>query len=145
MDPLNVRRSLSVDETSISGDVPLLVHDSRPTAWRQWSQSSGIEVPRDASIIRLDSMIAIARAAERGLGAALVPVQLSEIELWPDGKSVKKAVVSFMVTLQPDQTGVWKLTGGAQPPGHELAVLVVVAETLVEPPRAGARGNYAPP
>ena len=73
-----LRARMVVDETSISGDVPLLVHDSRPTAWRQWSQSSGIEVPRDASIIRLDSMIAIARAAERGLGAALVPVQLSD-------------------------------------------------------------------
>ena len=74
----DVREKLAVDESSISGDVPLLVHDSRPGAWRQWSQSSGIEVPRDASIIRLDSMNAIARAAERGLGAALVPVQLSD-------------------------------------------------------------------
>jgi LysR family glycine cleavage system transcriptional activator len=73
-----VREKLAVDESSISGDVPLLVHDSRPGAWRQWSQSSGIEVPRNASIIRLDSMNAIARAAERGLGVALVPVQLSD-------------------------------------------------------------------
>ena len=73
-----LRKKIVVDETGISGDVPLLVHDSRPSAWRQWSQSSGMEVPRDASIIRLDSMIAIARAAERGLGAALVPVQLSD-------------------------------------------------------------------
>ena len=73
-----LRKKIVVDAASISGDVPLLVHDSRPSAWRQWSQSSGTEVPRDASIIRLDSMIAIARAAERGLGAALVPVQLSD-------------------------------------------------------------------
>ena len=73
-----LRKKIVVNETSISGDVPLLVHDSRPSAWRQWSQSSGMEVPRDASIIRLDSMITIARAAERGLGAALVPVQLSD-------------------------------------------------------------------
>jgi LysR family glycine cleavage system transcriptional activator len=73
-----LHKKMVVDETSISGDVPLLVHDSRPSAWRQWSQSSGVDVPRDASVIRLDSMIAIARAAERGLGAALVPVQLSD-------------------------------------------------------------------
>lgn len=73
-----LRKKITVDETSISGDVPLLVHDSRPTAWRQWSRSSGMTVPRDASVVRLDSMIAIARAAERGLGAALVPVQLSD-------------------------------------------------------------------
>ena len=73
-----LRRKIVVDEDSISGDVPLLLHDSRPTAWRQWSRSSGVAVPRDASVIRLDSMIAIARAAERGLGVALVPVQLSD-------------------------------------------------------------------
>ena len=73
-----LRKKMVVTDTSISGDVPLLVHDSRPSAWRQWSQSSGVAVPEDASVIRLDSMISIARAAERGLGAALVPVQLSD-------------------------------------------------------------------
>ena len=74
----DLHRKIVVNKTSITGDVPLLVHDNRPKAWRQWQQSSGIQIPRDASIIRLDSMIAIARAAERGLGAALVPVQLSD-------------------------------------------------------------------
>jgi LysR family glycine cleavage system transcriptional activator len=73
-----LRKKIVVKKTSITGDVPLLVHDNRPKAWRQWQQSSGIQIPQDASIIRLDSMIAIARAAERGLGAALVPVQLSD-------------------------------------------------------------------
>ena len=73
-----LRKKMVVDENSIAGDVPLLVHDNRPNAWRQWQQSSGVQVPQGASIIRLDSMIAIARAAERGLGAALVPVQLSD-------------------------------------------------------------------
>ena len=74
----DLRKKIVVDEASILGDVPLLVHDNRPKAWRQWQQSSGTEIPRDASIIRLGSMIAIARAAERGLGVALVPVQLSD-------------------------------------------------------------------
>ena len=67
-----------VDENSIAGNVPLLVHGNRPKAWRQWQQSTGVQVQQDASIIQLDSMIAIARAAERGLGAALVPVQLCD-------------------------------------------------------------------
>jgi len=74
----DVRRKLVIDETSIGGDVPLIVHDGRPGAWRQWSRASGVEILRDASIIRLDSMIAVARAAERGLGVALVPMQLSD-------------------------------------------------------------------
>jgi len=74
----DLHKKIVVNKTSVTGDVPLLVHDNRPKAWRQWQQSSGIQIPQDASIIRLDSMIAIARAAERGLGAALVPVQLSD-------------------------------------------------------------------
>ena len=74
----DLRRKIEVNKTSITGDVPLLVHDNRPKAWRQWQQSSGIRLPHDANIIRLDSMIAIARAAERGLGVALIPVQLSD-------------------------------------------------------------------
>ena len=42
---------------------------------------------------------------------AAVPVQLSAVELWPDGKTVKRATASFMVTLAPDQTATWKLRG----------------------------------
>lgn len=41
-----------------------------------------------------------------------VPVQLSEVELWPDGKTVKKAQASFLVSLQPEQTATWKLSAG---------------------------------
>jgi LysR family glycine cleavage system transcriptional activator len=62
----------------LAGDTSLIVHDSRPKAWRQWQKSSGIQLPENASVIRLDSMIAVARAAERGLGVALVPVQLTD-------------------------------------------------------------------
>jgi len=59
-------------------ELPLIVHESRPKAWQEWQHSSGIRLPKQKKIVRLDSMIAVARAAERGLGAALVPRQLSE-------------------------------------------------------------------
>ncbi|MDX1516304.1 MAG: LysR substrate-binding domain-containing protein [Woeseiaceae bacterium] len=62
----------------IDSDFPLIIHESRPKAWQQWSRSSGILLPRDSSIVRMDSMIAVARTAERGIGAALVPLQLSD-------------------------------------------------------------------
>lgn len=39
-----------------------------------------------------------------------VAVQLSEVELWPDGKSVKKALASFMVTLAPSEKASWTFT-----------------------------------
>lgn len=57
---------------------PLIVHESRPRAWKQWERAAGIRLPRDTDVVRLDSMIAVARAAERSLGAALVPTQLSD-------------------------------------------------------------------
>ncbi|MEM6775223.1 MAG: LysR substrate-binding domain-containing protein [Pseudomonadota bacterium] len=57
---------------------PLLVHTSRPEAWPSWSRSTGISLPEATSVVRVDSMIAVARAAERGVGAALVPVPLSD-------------------------------------------------------------------
>ena len=74
----DVRDKLVCTRNRMAGDVSLIVHDSRPKAWRQWQKSSGVQLPEDASVIRLDSMIAVARAAERGLGVALVPVQLSD-------------------------------------------------------------------
>jgi LysR family glycine cleavage system transcriptional activator len=56
---------------------PIIVHDSRPRAWQQWAKSSGYRLPDPVDVVRMDSMIAVARAAEQGLGAALVPVQLT--------------------------------------------------------------------
>jgi LysR family glycine cleavage system transcriptional activator len=57
---------------------PLVVHTTRPDAWRLWSEYAGIHIPKTRNVIRLDSMIAVARAAERGLGAALLPLPLSD-------------------------------------------------------------------
>lgn len=57
--------------------LPLVVHSTRPNAWKAWSDRAGIRVPRADNILRLDSMIAVARAAEQGLGAALVPLPLA--------------------------------------------------------------------
>lgn len=72
------RDKLKVKAGKIVSDFPLIVHGTRPQAWRQWQRSTGIELPRDATSLQLDSMIAVVRAAERGMGAALVPVQLSD-------------------------------------------------------------------
>jgi LysR family glycine cleavage system transcriptional activator len=57
---------------------PIVVHTSRPEAWKIWSKATGITLPEATRVVRLDSMIAVARAAERGVGAALVPVPLSD-------------------------------------------------------------------
>lgn len=70
--------AIKIRAGKITSPFPLVIHESRPKAWREWQRSSRIKLPDHANVIRLDSMIAVARAAERGLGAALVPKQLSD-------------------------------------------------------------------
>jgi DNA-binding transcriptional LysR family regulator len=55
----------------------LIVHKGRPHAWHDWFESMSIVLERTPKVIHLDSMFAVARAAERGLGVALVPIPLS--------------------------------------------------------------------
>lgn len=72
------RDSLKVQANKVLSDFPRIVHESRPKAWTQWQRSSGVDLPAQKSSVRLDSMIAVVRAAQRGLGAALVPAQLCD-------------------------------------------------------------------
>jgi LysR family transcriptional regulator, glycine cleavage system transcriptional activator len=55
----------------------LIVHKARPHAWQDWFASMSIGLDRPPKVIHLDSMFAVARAAERGLGVALVPIPLA--------------------------------------------------------------------
>jgi LysR family glycine cleavage system transcriptional activator len=71
------RAGLTMVGWNVREPFPLVVHTTRPDAWRLWSEYSGIHIPKTRNVIRLDSMIAVARAVERGLGAALLPLPLS--------------------------------------------------------------------
>lgn len=72
------KKTLEVADGEITSSFPLIVHETYPKAWKQWSKYAGIKLPSDSKITRLGSMIAVVRAAERGLGAALVPVPLAD-------------------------------------------------------------------
>jgi len=61
---------------SIPSDVRLLCHRSWPDAWARWAASSGTALPRGASTIEFDTTFALLRAAEMGIGLALVPTYL---------------------------------------------------------------------
>ena len=65
----------------VTSKFPLIVHDARPKAWQRWQRSSGITLPGQSKIIRLNDMVSIARAAEQGLGAALMPAQLCDARI----------------------------------------------------------------
>lgn len=72
------KKSIVVKQKAIVSEFPLIVHETRPKAWKHWAKSAGIELPKDSKVTRLDSMIAVVRAAERGIGAAMVPVPLAD-------------------------------------------------------------------
>jgi len=79
-------KSMKVKNKKIVSDFPIIVHESQPKAWADWVKASGIQVPESTKVIRLDSMIAVVRAAQRGIGAALVPVPIGQ--LWFDEGSI---------------------------------------------------------
>ncbi len=74
----SMARSLRVEDRQIVSPFSVIQHESMPTVWSQWSAASGIAVPASARVTRVDSMIAAVRAVEQGIGAALVPVPISD-------------------------------------------------------------------
>lgn len=73
----SMKKSIRVKNSRIDSPLPIIVHESMPNAWSQWSAASGIKLTGDEKITRLDSMIAVVRAVEQGLGAALVPIPMA--------------------------------------------------------------------
>ena len=55
----------------------LLVHEARRDDWDRWATTVGMKELRPAQIVRIDSMSAATRAAEKKIGIALLPAELS--------------------------------------------------------------------
>lgn len=89
------KKAMKVQNKEIVSEFPIIVHESRPKAWMEWATASGIKLPKNSKVIRLDSMIAVVRAAQRGIGAALVPVPIGN--LWFDEGSVVKLFTKVLV------------------------------------------------
>ena len=64
--------------SAVLREMPLIVHRPRPYAWASWAEQVGLEAPEPKNVIELDTMYAVVRAAERGVGVALVPSLLCE-------------------------------------------------------------------
>lgn len=62
--------------SNVFREMALIVHRSRPFAWNSWAEELGLEAPEPKNVIELDTMSAVVRAAERGVGVALVPEAL---------------------------------------------------------------------
>lgn len=58
-------------------NVPLILHQARPWAWHQWADKVDITDFDPKQIIQFDSMFGVARAAQQGMGIALIPMPIS--------------------------------------------------------------------
>lgn len=103
------KRKLKVKDGRILSEFPIIVHETYPNAWKQWADAAGVSLPDNQKVTRLDSMIAVVRAAQRGIGAALVPVPVSD--LWfKEGSIVRLfsqdvvASVSYYLVCAPEIT-----------------------------------------
>jgi LysR family glycine cleavage system transcriptional activator len=96
--PALKKRMRKLGDTAFN-DLPRIVHESRPGAWRQWEQKAGRAIEGNGRVVRCDSMLAVANAAERSVGTALVPLQLSDsrfeagtlAQLYPDALESSEA------------------------------------------------------
>ncbi len=59
-------------------NTPLILHSARPWSWHQWADKSNIQNFDPKQIIQFDSMFGVARAAQQGLGIALIPLPISQ-------------------------------------------------------------------
>lgn len=73
------KKAMTVRNKKIVSEFPMIVHETRPKAWSQWAEAAAIQLPESSKVVRLDSMIAVVRAAQRGIGAALVPVPIGDL------------------------------------------------------------------
>lgn len=58
--------------------VPLILHQSRPWSWHKWADQCDVPNFDPKQIIQFDSMFGVARAAQQGMGIALVPMPISK-------------------------------------------------------------------
>ena len=66
----------------------LLVHEKNRDSWEAWAKQVGVKDPVPGKLMRSDSMSAIARAAQQGLGIALVSWPLGH-QWFDDGELVR--------------------------------------------------------
>lgn len=59
-------------------NTPLILHRSRPWSWHQWADNVGVDDFEPKQIIQFDSMYGVVKAAQQGMGIALVPLPLSK-------------------------------------------------------------------
>ncbi|MGO2011234.1 MAG: LysR family transcriptional regulator [Pseudoalteromonas sp.] len=76
------------DPLDALNQVPLILHKSRPWSWHQWADHAGVDDFSPKQIIQIDSMFGVTRAAQQGMGIALIPLPISQT--WLDEEWLHK-------------------------------------------------------
>ncbi|MFT7128932.1 MAG: LysR family glycine cleavage system transcriptional activator [Gammaproteobacteria bacterium] len=87
----------------------ILLHKARPLAWKMWAQNAGLKTIPTSQIMLLASMFSLVKAAEEGLGIALIPMPLSQSRfdkgtLVPLFKNVLQTQDYYNVISQPNDS-----------------------------------------
>jgi LysR family glycine cleavage system transcriptional activator len=82
--------------SAVLREMALIVHKPRPSAWASWAEEVGLDAPEPKNVIELDTMFSVVRAAERGVGVALVPSRLCET--WFRSGSLVRIFATELVT-----------------------------------------------
>lgn len=77
-------------------NTPLILHSSRPWSWHQWADNLDMHDFDPKQIIQFDSMFGVARAAQQGMGIALVPLPMSKA--WFSEESLVKLFDQELIT-----------------------------------------------
>nr|WP_252738914.1 LysR family transcriptional regulator [Colwellia sp. D2M02] len=71
-------RKLKIKGHEALKDTPLILHSSRPWSWHKWADHVNVHDFDPKQIIQFDSMYGVTRAAQQGLGIALVPMPITK-------------------------------------------------------------------
>jgi LysR family glycine cleavage system transcriptional activator len=74
----------------------LLVHRYRPDLWERWAEMRGIHSIRPRTLIRFDSMLEVAQAAEQGIGIALLSAAVAARRF--ASRSLSKPIEAELIT-----------------------------------------------
>jgi LysR family transcriptional regulator, glycine cleavage system transcriptional activator len=122
-------------------DATLIVHERRPHAWDDWFARMGVARDRPLKAMHFDSLFAVARAAERGLGVALLPVALSQS--WLATGALVRPCAGELET--PDRYYfVHRPETARNPDVSALGDWITAELGAVEAPAAAAPANAAP-
>ncbi len=119
----------SVRDVDAVKSLPLLQLETRPNAWRVWFAAQGTEPPKISGMM-FDQFATMTQAAIVGLGVALLPDYLADVEieegrLLPLFKTAVPSAGSYWL--------VWPLTRGNYPP-LEAFRKWLAAETSIDAP-----------